>query len=279
MNSDFTFGLKTYRSFFQQEVARIPFSKGGVVALVGPNNAGKSALMRSIYELKNAFEMYVGSGGWEQNGAGEFEDGSRTIGFQFPGTSDPLDLVPAKLLAQQRKVEFEIVTSNWSCIVALQGEQLQDLAQVIRPSSTDALVQEVGEVREIAQILSRAIYIGPYRNISNQVDHGRGTHYDLSIGEDFVRAWRELKTGAGRQSKIAVLDTQKEIAELLGFDSLEINSSSDDKTLSLTIDGNLALSLADVGAGVAQLIFTVISVANRKPSVIQIGRASCRERV
>ena len=42
MTTDFTFGLKTYRSFFQQEAARIPFSKDSIVALVGPNNAGKS---------------------------------------------------------------------------------------------------------------------------------------------------------------------------------------------------------------------------------------------
>ena len=270
MNSDFTFGLKTYRSFFQQEVARIPFSKGGVVALVGPNNAGKSVLIRSIYELKNVLAVYVGSGGWKQNGAEEWEDSGRGSTFQFPGTSDPLDLVPAKLLAQQKKIEFEIATSNWSCRIALQGEQLYEVGQIIRPSSTEAFGQEVAEVRSIAQILSRAIYIGPYRNISNQAAQGQGTHYDLPIGEDFVRAWREHKTGSGRQSKVAVLDTQKEIAELLGFDSLEINSSSDDKTLSLTIDGTMALSLADVGAGVAQLIFTVISVANRKPSVILI---------
>ena len=270
MNSDFTFGLKTYRSFFQQEVARIPFSKGGVVALVGPNNAGKSALIRSIYELKHVLAGHVGSGGWKQNGADEWEDGPRNVGFQFPGTSDPLDLVPAKLLAQQKKVEFEIETSNWSCRIALQGEQLFEFAQIIRPSSTEAFGQEATEVLSTAQILSRAIYIGPYRNISNQAAQGQGTHYDLPIGENFVRAWREHKTGSGRQSKVAVLDTQKEIAELLGFDNLEINASSDDKTLSLTIDGTMALLLADVGAGVAQLIFTVISVANRKPSVILI---------
>lgn len=270
MNSDFTFGLKTYRSFFEQAVARIPFSKGGVVALVGPNNAGKSVLIRSIYELKNVLAGYVGSGGWKQNGAEEWEDSGRGSIFPFPGISDPLDLVPAKLLAQQKKIEFEIATSNWSCRIALQNDQLNEVVQIIRPSSAEAFGQEAVEVRSIAQILSRAIYIGPYRNISNQAAQGQGTHYDLPIGEDFVRAWREHKTGAGRQSKIAVLDTQKEIAELLGFDSLEINSSSDDKTLSLTIDGTMALSLADVGAGVAQLIFTVISVANRKPSVILI---------
>ena len=119
-------------------------------------------------------------------------------------------------------------------------------------------------------MLQNSIFIGPYRYISNQAGSGGGTHYDLPVGEAFITQWRQLKTGVGRMAKRAVLNTQKDIATLLGYQSLEISASADSRTLSLVFDGNREFSLGDVGSGIAQLIFSIITVANRLPQIILI---------
>lgn len=138
------------------------------------------------------------------------------------------------------------------------------------PSDTD-LSKSTEQVQTIGALLQNSLFIGPYRNISNQAAGGGTTHYDLPIGEAFVAQWRQLKTGSSRMAKIAVLNTQRDIATLLDYSSLEISASEDSKTLSLVFDGKRIMSLGDVGAGIAQLIFSIVTVANRAPQVILIG--------
>jgi ABC-type branched-subunit amino acid transport system ATPase component len=270
MTEDFKFGLTTYRSFYQQQTTWIPFKKGGVTALVGPNNAGKSSLLRSIYELRANLANYVGALPWQPETLGKSFTPTQTVGNVLTAIPDPLDLVPAKLLQHSKAIAIDISNSAWNYQLVLSGAQLEAMQQTLThgPEITEINAQQ--RLREIAILLSRSLYIGPYRNITNQANQGGATYYDLPIGESFIAQWRELKTGASRPAKIAILDTQRAIAELLGYQSLEINASHDGKTLNLVFDGDLVLSLADVGAGIAQLIFAIVTAANRRPSIIII---------
>jgi ABC-type branched-subunit amino acid transport system ATPase component len=270
MTDDFKFGLTTYRSFYQQQTTWIPFKKGGVTALVGPNNAGKSSLLRSIYELRANLGNFAGAIPWQGESPGKLFTPTQTVGNVLTAIPDPLDLVPAKLLQHAKTIAIDISNSEWNYQMILSGAQLEAIQQTLThcPEITEVNAQK--RLREIAILLSQSLYIGPYRNITNQANQGGATYYDLPIGESFIAQWRELKTGANRQAKIAILDTQRAIAELLGYRSLEINASHDGKTLNLVFDGDLVLSLADVGAGIAQLIFAIVTAANRRPSIILI---------
>lgn len=69
---------------------------------------------------------------------------------------------------------------------------------------------------------------------------------------------------------LAAVNTQHDIAGLLGYTSLEISASDDSKTLSLVFDNKKVMSLADVGAGIAQLIYSIVTVANKSPQIILI---------
>lgn len=273
MIQPFTFGLKTYRSYFQQATTKLAFTPGGVTALVGANNSGKSCLIRSIYELRNYFQ-YLGNGGWSpvENKSNTYSAGDQVVGTQFVGVMDPLDLVPAPLIATEKKVEFEIETENCLLIFSLFGESLATARQEIKLKNSDDtdIGRAVAELAEIGRLLQNSLFIGPYRNISNQAGQGGTTHYDLAVGQGFVAQWRQLKNGTSRMSKIAVINTQQEIAGLLGYRSLEISPSADSNTLSLVFDGDREFSLGDVGSGIAQLIFAIVTVANRTPQLILI---------
>jgi ABC-type branched-subunit amino acid transport system ATPase component len=271
MDHSFSFGLKTYRSYFQQATSKLCFSKGQSIALIGPNNSGKSSLIRAIYELRNHFSR-VGSGAWSTQDNNTYTSANEQAAVGFFGVSDPLDLVPASLLSNDKRIEFEIETEHWCLLVCLFSDQLHFISQTIHVKKDRQLDFSVVTVEaiEIGKLLSQSLYIGPYRNITSQANQGVGNHYDLPIGESFIAQWRSLKTGANRMSKIAVINTQRHVANLLGYQSLEINASEDSKTLSLVFDNDLILSLGDVGAGIAQMIFSIVTVANRSPQLILI---------
>ena len=244
-----------------------------MTALVGANNSGKSCLIRAIYELRSYFQ-YIGNGGWTFV-AGEkhtYTLGDQNIGTQFTGVVDALDLVPATLITKEKKIEFEIETQGWLLTFSFSGENLSTTRQEIKLKTPNIL--EVGgaavEALEIGRLLQNSLFIGPYRNISNQAGQGGTTHYELPVGQGFVAQWHQLKSGNSRMSKMAVINTQQDIAALLGYRSLEISASADTNTLSLVFDGNREFSLADVGSGIAQLIFAIVTVANRKPQLILI---------
>ena len=190
----------------------------------------------------------------------------------FLGVADPHDLVPEANLVRDKTVVFEIETEVWSLSFAFVGDHLQSWTQHLQlktPGSGDLNIA-IAEAQAIGALLQNSLFIGPYRNISNQAAGGGTTHYDLPIGEAFVAQWRQLKTGSNRLAKLAVMNTQRDIATLLGYSSLEISASEDSKTLSLVFDGKRIMSLGDVGAGIAQLIFSIVTVANRAPQIILI---------
>ena len=271
MIQPFTFGLKTYRSYFQQATTKLAFSQGGITALIGANNSGKSCLIRSIYELRNYLGQ-LGGGSWTGGSETVFTSQPVQAGPMFLGVADPLDLVPETSLVQDKSIRFEIETNGWLLSFTLSGDQLQSWVQQLElknPIHTD-LNTSVTQAQAIGGLLQNSLFIGPYRNISNQAAGGGTTHYDLPIGEAFVAQWRQLKTGSSRMAKLAVMNTQRDIATLLGYSSLEISASEDSKTLSLVFDGKRIMSLGDVGAGIAQLIFSIVTVANRAPQIILI---------
>jgi energy-coupling factor transporter ATP-binding protein EcfA2 len=213
----------------------------------------------------------VGNGQWSSLDNILYTTQDQQVGPNYPGVSDPLDLVPEALLNNSRCIEFEIETQDWQLNFILSGDQLHFAKQEMRLKNPLKEISTVNdEAREIGALLQNSIFIGPYRNISNHSAQGGTTHYDLPVGEAFITHWRQLKTGSSRLSKLAVIHTQRDIANLLGYASLEISASVDSKTLSLVVDGKNILSLGDVGAGIAQLIFSIVTVANRTPQLILI---------
>src|SRR5690348_1964126 len=54
--TSFDLTIKNYRCFADEEPARISV-RPGFTAFLGPNNAGKSTMLRLFYELRTLFEM------------------------------------------------------------------------------------------------------------------------------------------------------------------------------------------------------------------------------
>jgi ABC-type dipeptide/oligopeptide/nickel transport system ATPase component len=102
MTDDLYFGLESYRCFFQQKTAELHLQCGKVIALVGPNNSGKSAFIRSIYELRNSLQN-IGLGPWDMVSDGVFQSPNAMASPQFQGVQDQLDVVPNAFFSKDKK--------------------------------------------------------------------------------------------------------------------------------------------------------------------------------
>ncbi len=125
--------------------------------------------------------------------------------------------------------------------------------------------------------ISDALYIGPFRNALELVinkDYNSeqlsfGDYFDIKIGRAFIRNWRTFKSGSVRKNSEAAYGLTEDIRRIFGFKSLEINTSDDNRTLQLFINGK-SYTLLELGSGLAQFILVLANAAIKQPSYILI---------
>ena len=94
-------------------------------------------------------------------------------------------------------------------------------------------------------------------------------YYDISIGAPFIKQWDSYKSGPNVRNNEAALKLTEDIRSIFGFNTLEINASSDNHTLKVIVD-NKSFNLEELGSGLAQFIVVLANVAVKKPSWILI---------
>ena len=114
---------------------------------------------------------------------------------------------------------------------------------------------------EFFNVISKSMYIGAFPNAINE---GSGSYYDIPVGTAFISQWNNWKTGGTRrQNEIAqkIADT---LARIFGYNRMEINSTPDQKSLQVILDGK-PYRLRELGSGLAQFIIVLGHVAMQKP--------------
>lgn len=292
MDIDLT--LKNYRCFPDSSPARIYLRKG-FTAFIGANNSGKSSLLRFFYEFRRFFELLSHPSG---NLASALHGDPDDLGLQF--VSDPteifcnrnnrdmelrfdLRLGPGETPQRPAPAPVQFVVTIPRNTGARANNQW--LASFGSPGAAEGIargglnwvkttlqgaggpIAELSHVFEMFATLAKTFYIGPFRNIL-EVD-ASDNYFDISVGKQFIAAWRETKTGRNRRLREAVPRLERDIAGLLGFDKLSIDPSSDGKTLHLTINEN-SYTLSEVGSGITHLILVLANVVTREPSYVLI---------
>lgn len=280
--------LRNYRCFDWNNPATLEFGNG-FTAYVGPNNSGKSTALRSIYELRPIFAAIVTM---VQN---------NTYAVQPLGITDPTELVnnnnstkfqitieidgsnivdDDNYHATEVRFEFDIksyaMTLEQVCTVNRADDHGQIDAKTLKSISVvnrDQHIYRHGSIPvnyssliKFATELSASKYFPAFRNAINE---GAGAYYDLPVGTALINTWDEWKAGSIRERKNAIIRVEKEIAELLGFNKLQINADRNNKTLDVIIDEK-PHKLYEVGAGVAQLIIVFAAALISNPPYILI---------
>jgi len=279
LNSTFGITLKNYRCFSDTRPATIELGPG-FTALVGPNNSGKSAYLKFLYEfqplwveLQNPSVLAQFSSNPEYaRGIGrpraliDVEDivsdyTQRSLGVDLQLRSSPTE-------PYLKSVSLEAGKSNplvWRGSLGLMPHD----PNPVRAEGT-GIVDRYGRslcitpFMELFTGLNACLFAPAFRNAINE---GSGNYYDLAIGTSLVALWNQWKTGDARNTKIAIQRITDDIRHIFGFRSLEINASADGKTLDVVVDGR-PYRLNDLGAGLSQFVILFANAAIKRPALI-----------
>ena len=285
--------LRDYRCFRRESPAELQL-RSGFTALIGANNAGKSALMRSLYELRGVFQRFS-QALTDSLSSGTAVPLAASFGWNIQGPmQDPAEIISERDDAQ---CTAELVVDNpqpdsvkviTRVIFRFQPDggafqiqlftaadieiKLENATRVFADRDNAATIVQGDEhfnlstlIKFVSEIVD-TMYIGSFRNIVND---GAGVHFDQQIGTGFVAQWNQWKSGPYKKQNRAIQLATEQVRLLIGAQTLEIAVASDNKTLHVTLD-NRPHKLAELGSGIAQLILVLGSAMIRKPAFIAI---------
>ena len=278
-----------FRCFRREQPATLELLDG-FTSFIGPNNAGKSTLIKSIYELRQAFRPLSN---WEQNPT-QFTQISHQWNIPVPlhehgevvtDRDDPICAIELEPIVPggqggsyvtKARMEFSLPYHLFRIrLFSTDGRELavpkSTTAITIKPSNGTFTIAngetfDMGPLMEFAAALEKAQYFGPFRNAINE---GAGGHFDSQIGTGFINQWHQWKTGPSKKQNRAIERVTEDVRRLIGATTLEINASIELKTLQIVVDRK-PLKLQELGAGFSQLVVVLGNALIREPSFILI---------
>lgn len=268
---------------------RVPLDRG-VTALIGLNNGGKSSLLRLPWELRPLLTHLAGNGLMQFNG-GALREGTQSLGGErvvshLAGARPRVIFVmgpcPAEFEQESwpTEVHFDIEGTQSRLVeVEVGGEQI-----LVPDKGTTAVQANIGNesfpvlqadgrlidhraLVAFADELTRAMYVGPFRNVVNV--GGQANYYDVAVGEQFVQKFHDLKAGQVPSQNEAVARLQREIEMIFGFGRVEFNAAPDMRAMQATIDGR-SYRLSELGAGLTHFVLILVNALVREPSWLLI---------
>jgi hypothetical protein len=276
--------LHNYRCFADDEPLRFTLAPG-FTAIVGPNNSGKSSLLRFFHESR-----YL----WELCQIGNFY--GLIVGQpQRVNPRDVLDQAELFCNRNQRNLRITIeidVTDDETGVPPLRqvtfattrgepsevrlapadGFPLRSDPKVPFDVQGDIVhyggsrVKSIGAMKAAMKSLQQSIYIGPFRNILTAQEQ---PYYDLPVAGSFIRMWHEWKSGKDKAKSRTIHRVTEDLKGIFSFKSLEINAADDIKSLHVVRDG-WSYRLEELGAGLAQFIYVLGTAAMKRPTYIFI---------
>ena len=262
--------VKNYRCFPHESPMRIRL-ESGFVALVGPNNSGKSAVLRFFFHFRDLFRRIA------RGELPSFLNSSQEIDLQ---SKDPYredvfsqgvnrdleialvlndDVVPTGSLTNWNfKVDrtgrcnaIPLVTGHaggrWTCHDGKVFHQ-------------DILVGNVEMLVNACSAIAQSAYFGTFRTTLPLIADPPELYFDIPIAKQFVETWGYLKTGASARDNQRAQTVEQEIARIFGFEQFQMNSTG--RGIRLLIDGR-SFDLLDVGTGITQFLVVLATAASR----------------
>jgi hypothetical protein len=279
--------VRNYRVFTDESPYVLPLD-AAAVAFVGPNNVGKTAALRVIYELRavwNSFDPAIlvsllATGAAPQTGS--------FIGLTNPAelfsnsNTAPLkiDLIFKKMidtatnalgLARIRKAISRVGVVTVSFVMS-DSSEITRSGDVIVNDARNAfyrpgghLLCDASEMILVMRRLSGAKYITAIRSAAATA---QGTLYEMPQGADLAKQWWALKTGAtSKDGNDRCTRAEEIIRQVFGFEDLQVNVG--DNAFSIRINWK-TYRLDEIGNGFAHFLCAVIEIVLRPASLVLI---------
>jgi ABC-type multidrug transport system ATPase subunit len=280
------FIIKNYRCFEDGHPLRF-ILEDGFTAFVGPNNCGKSSILKFFHEFRIFWSYLTGPTGNIQNLLA-----GRTVPLNFQSVIDQseifcdsnnrdilieidLDRLDHINSPQISKVVFYISKSTTITVKAefyADGNFIDYTKNEFKFKDNKLNISEKYDVDfspffEIFNSLHRSVYYPSFRNLINV---GAGSYFDINIGTSFISQWHEWSVGSNKNANNVIKKVIENIRGIFRYEQLEILSSTQNlNTLQIYIDGK-SYKLQEIGSGIAQFILVLGNAALNQPSFIMI---------
>jgi len=255
----------------------------GVTAFLGPNNAGKSSILRLLRDLRPLFSSYAKIPALEGLCQGTKKHGELLTRIDDEGfwralcdkNTRDFEVRVACLDAAGDGPEFSLTCRRGrdrEAVVAAhmrRGDRREHIEVPENQATGDqSWKPAVESLRAVLKDLVATVFVGPFRNALNLAGHGT-QHFDIIVGQQLVGRWRSLKNGESPDDARVARRLERRIAALLGFKSLEIGTAADLSTFHLVIDDH-RYELGDMGSGTAHVMTVLLNLALAKPAYVLI---------
>lgn len=301
--SEIKIAIKNYRCFSDSQFLEFQV-KPGFTSFLGPNNSGKTSALKFFYEMRRVFSLLsLDDISFHKKGDDEltylYEYFPPQRGRNKEEKKKTFDLAESIFCTKNdRSLEFSLEihfsqdTSTGSLgraevniviprdrknYLEISIHKLERL-EPIDPNKKDEINTHI---RNVFSLLSEMFYIGSFRNAlsvqSIYFDKREGgsqisdnqRYFDIRFGHDFYSLWSELKYGSSKSGHKLAYQITESVKTIFNFKSFEINTSSNEYTLLLTVNGD-TYKLDEMGSGIAQVLLVFINSAISKPPFILI---------
>lgn len=287
------FTVKNYRCFDDSLPLRF-ILEDGFTAFVGPNNSGKSSILKFFYEFRNLWNLISQPIGNVVNLARGFAEQISFSGVidqnEIFNDSNPRKLTIEVSFVQPRQTHASQITkaifyilkpgsepgiASFACKadfhvngkpVTTDRDRLTGFRDNIYLQLPDGSVADCAEFFETFGALSKSVYFPSFRNAINI---GSGNYFDISIGTGFVSQWHDWNVGGNKFQNNSIQKITDDIRKIFRYDALQILASKELNTFQVYINGK-SYKLQEIGSGIAQFILVFGNATVRQPSFIMI---------
>lgn len=281
--------LKLFRCFANVKYC-LPKNKG-FTSLVGTNNSGKTALLKFFHELRPIFLLLSNPDSLEKLLKGDesqtkfgnfvrdpkevfsnFSKGDLEINIHITNFTNNInkDLTVKNLivnLSRQGKLSTYVLFNDG--LSSKMKEKIIIGNSHFFESGEPRLA--LTQIADIFKSFEKTFYVPSFRHILQlgNTSADDTSYFDIKVGQDFIRYWRDSKTGTDKGARDGIYKLTQHIKDIFDYDDLSIDAAKDLDTLYVRIDGK-DYSLYEMGSGFAQILLILANVYRSKPSYILI---------
>lgn len=262
------------------------FLNKGITSYVGPNNAGKTAILKFLFEFR---ELWSKASTYDFINL--FGDNPSGLNISYPNVKDSFSLFRtgeteiaihfsihhSDIITSQRECHITDITlrakkdrpNDWHGVCFdNNGRAIARIKDKLIAKYDDGTEKEADstDIKEAFTLLKEVFFIGAIRS---PVASFGGKLYDIEFGKNFAHKWNAMKTGYPGLGRDIAIRVRKDIERIFELNRLDISSSPDMENLCVEIDDDSRL-LTEMGDGIGQFIITLSSVAVQNPSFILI---------
>ncbi|MCC6971109.1 MAG: hypothetical protein IT434_12920 [Phycisphaerales bacterium] len=275
--------VSNYRCFPKHPPAEFELGDG-VTAFIGENNAGKSAALRLVHDLRPVFDSakvpqalnqmlessITPTKGDEVRDADEVVFNGNTGALQLAiEVLDPIAGLKPSRPPRTTLVLYRNTDGSWSAAWpdANPDVRIDNQGHLYAKSALGVPMADANPVLGALRMLASAVYIPSTRNELR----GNASHFDVPHGDILLSEWDQLQRGMSKMKNTMASDIEHSLGSLFGMSELRAFASMGGNQGMQFMFGEVGQHRTDeVGAGLSHAFAALFVVVTKRPSLVLI---------